>query len=218
MSTKQIITDINERRRKLSEENKKVYDDVLVYIRTLKVKEEPSERALAEILDHLEDAEADGKTAKEVFGDDLPGYCRALVAELPKTSWKHDLLYGGFFAMIVAIFTVASALISSFITNTSVQVSLLTTIIFIVVAFFVALPVILFALRETSFTDSKLKRIGIPFAIGVGIFGFAVLNEWFLGDVFVIELSRMAAVLLLLLLIVGSWMLLSSTRKTGGFS
>ncbi|MFT8312482.1 MAG: DUF1129 family protein [Sporolactobacillus sp.] len=92
ISSKQLISENNERRKLLTKENEKYYDDMLVYIR-LKAKssDQESEEVLMELLNHLIDGQQDGKTAADIFGDDPKGYADELISELPKAHLRTRL-------------------------------------------------------------------------------------------------------------------------------
>ncbi|WP_156290238.1 DUF1129 family protein [Oceanobacillus salinisoli] len=84
MNAKDIIKMNNEKREQLSEKNKAYYEDMLTYIRLNTTKsEQQTEEVLLELLDHLLEADAQGKTAKDVFGEDLQAYCNELLTEIP---------------------------------------------------------------------------------------------------------------------------------------
>ncbi|MGO1478994.1 DUF1129 family protein, partial [Senegalia sp. (in: firmicutes)] len=79
MKTKELIKLNNEKREKLTDENLKYYEEVLIYIRSsLDKKEVETEEILAELLDHLLDAEENGKTAKEIFGASPTEYAKEI--------------------------------------------------------------------------------------------------------------------------------------------
>ncbi|OEF97171.1 DUF1129 family protein [Desulfuribacillus alkaliarsenatis] len=55
--------------------NLKYYEDMLIYIRfSYNKSDQEVEEVLSELLDHLLDAQAEGKTAYEVFGDEPKKY------------------------------------------------------------------------------------------------------------------------------------------------
>ncbi|WP_240353374.1 MULTISPECIES: DUF1129 family protein [Cohnella] len=68
----------------MSPENRRYYEDMVVYIRSSRLQEAKSEELLLEIAQHLSEAQARGRTARDVFGDDPEAYCKELVAQLPK--------------------------------------------------------------------------------------------------------------------------------------
>ncbi|WP_113927347.1 DUF1129 family protein [Bacillus sp. P14.5] len=91
MTAKEMIQLNNERREKLNKENKKYYEDMLLYIRMSDVEERDGEELLLEILEHLLEAQENGQTAEEVFGDQPKKYCDELLRDLPKEPVKNKL-------------------------------------------------------------------------------------------------------------------------------
>ncbi|MFD2046413.1 DUF1129 family protein [Ornithinibacillus salinisoli] len=91
MNSKEIIQLNNEKRELLTEENHKIYEDMLVYIRLNSDKsEQQTEEVLLELLDHLLQAQNEGKSASDIFGTDFKAYCNDIITEIPgeKTSKK----------------------------------------------------------------------------------------------------------------------------------
>lgn len=85
MHAKDLIQMNNEKRKQLTEENENYYDKMLVYIRFHPfLSEQQTEEILIELLDHLLEAQANGKTAEEVFGKNPKSYCDDLIRQLPK--------------------------------------------------------------------------------------------------------------------------------------
>jgi len=94
MKVQELVKLNNEKRKKLNDENLKYYEDVLLYIRTsLGKKEIETEETLAELLDHLLDAQENGKTAEEVFGQEPQEYAKEITDELPKMDIKEKILF-----------------------------------------------------------------------------------------------------------------------------
>lgn len=90
MST--LIQQNNEKRKQLNKENKKIYEDMLIYLRTSFSKsEEETEEILMELLDHLLILQKEGRDAEELFGDDPKGYANELAGELPKAMTKESI-------------------------------------------------------------------------------------------------------------------------------
>jgi DNA-binding ferritin-like protein (Dps family) len=99
ISSKQLISENNEKRKLLTKENEKYYDDILVYIRIKsKASEQESEEILMELLDHLIEGQQDGKKAADIFGDDPKGYADELISELPKETFRTRLPFFGLLA------------------------------------------------------------------------------------------------------------------------
>lgn len=64
MNSQELIKLNNKKREKLNEENLKYYEDMLVYLRLSFLKsEQETEELLNELLDHLLEAQEEGKTS-----------------------------------------------------------------------------------------------------------------------------------------------------------
>ncbi|AST95731.1 DUF1129 family protein [Shouchella clausii] len=82
---KALIEENNRLRQRLTPDNLKLYEDMMLYIRTdLRLAEYESEQILMEMLHHIVDSQKDGKTAKDVFGGNPKDYAEELIAELPR--------------------------------------------------------------------------------------------------------------------------------------
>ncbi|RDI37228.1 DUF1129 family protein [Falsibacillus pallidus] len=85
MKAKQLIEENNRKRSLLTKENEEYYGDMLVYIRlTLSLSEQQSEEVLMEMLDHLLEGQEEGKSAREIFGEDPKRYADEIIENLPK--------------------------------------------------------------------------------------------------------------------------------------
>ncbi|WP_409296677.1 DUF1129 family protein [Peribacillus sp. SCS-26] len=97
MNAKELIRLNNTKRRLLTKENEEYYGNMLVYIRTsLSISEQASEELLMELLDHLLEAQKEGKSAEEVFGNDPSSYCDEMIEQLPKEPGKNIAFFIGF--------------------------------------------------------------------------------------------------------------------------
>lgn len=100
MNSKDFIKLNNDMREKLSEENKEIYEDMLVYIRLSGNKsEQQTEEVLFELLEHLLEAQKEGKSARDVFGNDFKKYCDELIAEIPGEERSFALVFGGYIVL-----------------------------------------------------------------------------------------------------------------------
>ncbi|HEY4551653.1 MAG TPA: DUF1129 family protein [Bacillaceae bacterium] len=85
MNAKKLIEENNRKREQLTPENEAYYSDMLLYIRLqLTLSEQQSEEVLMEMLDHLLDGQKEGKTARDIFGDDPKAYADEIIQQLPK--------------------------------------------------------------------------------------------------------------------------------------
>lgn len=113
MDAQALIEANNEKRKLLTEENLKWYEDMLIYIRLSYDKsEQETEEVLTEILDHLLEAQEDGKTIEDVFGSDPKAYANEIIGELPKMITKKRI---SFFAMCVFYFIGTVALFNAIV-------------------------------------------------------------------------------------------------------
>lgn len=103
MDAKDIIKLNNEKRELLSEVNKEYYEDMLSYIRLSTNKsEQQTEEVLLELLEHLLEADRNGQTAKEVFGEDLKAYCNELISEIPGEKTSKNVSFIAFLILDLA--------------------------------------------------------------------------------------------------------------------
>ncbi|QGH32962.1 DUF1129 family protein [Gracilibacillus salitolerans] len=103
-----LIAENNEKRKLLNKENKKIYEDMLMYVRLSYNKSEAeTEEVLMELLDHLLILQHEGREASELFGTDPKKYADEIVGELPQTITKKVLMLffmGVFYFLGVAAF------------------------------------------------------------------------------------------------------------------
>ncbi|PKR78035.1 DUF1129 domain-containing protein [Halalkalibacillus sediminis] len=100
MNAKELIEQNNTKREQLNKENLEYYENMLVYIRLQGNKSElATEEILDELLNHLLDAQAEGKTAYEVFGDAPKSYADELIGEIQPmfTKERFELFSMGIF-------------------------------------------------------------------------------------------------------------------------
>ncbi|UJL46205.1 DUF1129 family protein [Virgibacillus sp. NKC19-16] len=114
MDAKELIQINNEKRKQLTKENKEYYEDMLVYVRLSYDKsDQETEEILTELLDHLVEAQAEGKTAEEVFGQEPKKYADEIIGELPKMVTKERMQH---FTMGVMYFLASIAFLSGIAT------------------------------------------------------------------------------------------------------
>lgn len=102
MTEKEMIALNNERRELLNRENEKYYSDMLIYIRLSQVSERAGEELLLELLDHLIEAQKEGKSAQDLYGADPQAYCKQLIEALPKEKLKQQAGFLGFLLLQAA--------------------------------------------------------------------------------------------------------------------
>ncbi len=80
MNAQDMVELNNKKRELLTSENEAAYGDMLVYLRISNVPQQQMEELLLEILDHLIEAQAENKSAYDIFGNDLQSYCDELIS------------------------------------------------------------------------------------------------------------------------------------------
>ncbi|WP_052130333.1 DUF1129 family protein [Ureibacillus sinduriensis] len=94
-TVKELVKQNNEKRKILTSENQKYYENMLVYIRTNALKSErATEEVLLEMLDHLIEAQKEGKSAEDVFGKTPKELAEEIIETLPKETFKDMLDFG----------------------------------------------------------------------------------------------------------------------------
>lgn len=94
MHAKELVKLNNKKREQLNKKNLADYEEMLTYIRgNFNKSEQQTEEILIELLDHLLEAQGEGKTAKEVFGNDLKSYCDELIMEIPKEKKSINFIF-----------------------------------------------------------------------------------------------------------------------------
>jgi DNA-binding ferritin-like protein (Dps family) len=149
MNAKELIQLNNKKRKELTKENEEYYDNMLVYIRTsVSVSEQQAEELLMELLDHLIDAQAEGKRAEEVFGENLKTYCDEMIKQLPKEPLKSTAFFISFLllqlASLMAIVSGIGNIVVHYVKDSSQTVYIGTAIVtFVIVAAIISLDVFL---------------------------------------------------------------------------
>ena len=92
MTIKELVRQNNDKRKSLTPENQEYYENMLVYIRTNALKSERAvEEVLLEMLDHLLEAQREGKKAEDVFGKSPKELAEEIIQTLPKESFKETV-------------------------------------------------------------------------------------------------------------------------------
>jgi len=112
------------------------------------VSEQQAEELLMELLDHLIDAQAEGKRAEEVFGENLKTYCDEMIKQLPKEPLKSTAFFISFLllqlASLMAIVSGIGNIVVHYVKDSSQTVYIGTAIVtFVIVAAIISLDVFL---------------------------------------------------------------------------
>ncbi|MDP7977137.1 hypothetical protein [Bacillus multifaciens] len=181
MKAKDMVELNNKKRELLTPENEVTYGDMLIYLRLTSVPQKQMEELLLEILDHLLEAQKQGRNAYDIFGKDLKAYCDELIiASQHQTSLEKFTVIGFAVSLLLAIqfgYDTFVTCIQILFTNTnkptipfSIPGTILSASILTIGVFLT-----LFLLRRYSFTIlSSWKQkitlgltIAIPFSLSV---------------------------------------------------
>ncbi|TXS00474.1 hypothetical protein DN390_11950 [Bacillus sp. SH7-1] len=104
MTEKEMVKLNNKKRELLTTENEAAYGDMLIYLRLTSVPQKQMEELLLEILDHLLEAQEDGKTAHDIFGEDLKAYCDELInSSEHQNSFQQAAVIGFAVSLLLAV-------------------------------------------------------------------------------------------------------------------
>lgn len=183
--TKELIQENNDKREQLTEDNKQLYEEFLMYLRTdLRIEEHQGEEILMEILNHLLEAQADGVSAGEIFGNDPKGFADELIAELPseKKRGRTGFIAGQFLSIAGFLLIVQGIMtfILPYFTETDTSVGLgniLLLGVLITIVVLVAIRVVFSLIRQSLFKEhpKKAERMAMLKAAVYGMAGFGII-------------------------------------------
>ena len=160
MKVEDLIKENAEKQKLLTEENEKVYGDILLYIRLSSVDEKWSEELLLEILDHILEAQEEGKSAREIVGNDPKAYCEELLAELPKDNNKwFQKDFASFLVVPYAMYFLPKAFLGEL--TLSIFNVVLAPLLFIMTIY-----TFFWAIKKETYARRKLQRFSyylVPF-------------------------------------------------------
>ncbi len=220
--TTELINENNDKRQLLNAQNEKIYEDLLLYIRTdLRVSEHAAEELLMDLLDHLIEAQEKGKDAQGLFGDSPKAYADELIANMPTENKRNWLVLFTTFVLglagwFVLTFGILNGILSLFTpVNNEFSLGSVSLILLsgLVVGFIGIL--IIFSILRASVFNSETKEWKIYILSGIfGMIGFAIiLGVGFFFD----EIGPVVHIQWWILLIIGL-LLLSINKAIGKFS
>ncbi|GIO27144.1 DUF1129 family protein [Ornithinibacillus bavariensis] len=173
MNAKDILKINNRLREKLTEENKKIYEDMLVYIRTNTNKsEQQTEEVLLELLEHFVAAQSEGKSAHDIFGDNIKQYCDEIIEEIPGEKKSVSLVFGAYLLInLLGIMSLTYGTLGFFFNNVfhmgsnDVEISLGSAIVNILIDLFLIycfVKLILKWIKSSTFNE-KVKKKWVEF-------------------------------------------------------
>ncbi|GAB3061372.1 DUF1129 family protein [Virgibacillus ainsalahensis] len=195
MDAKELIQANNIKRKQLTKENLEYYEEMLLYVRlSYDIAEQEMEEILAELLDHLLESQAEGKTAEDVFGREPKRYANEIIGELPKMVTKERMKFfimgALYFLAASTIFSGGFALFNHYVLDmeTLTEVYHVGTVILKVLLSvpiaFLLLYVLVQYLRWACFKKiNKVKEFFLLWGYGVVSFGIFMLVVYVTPDI-----------------------------------
>jgi len=129
IKTSSLIQQLNKSAKNLSEENKKIFDNMILYMRTSNLKTRDTEEFLQQMLDSFLNAEQQGISIEFMLGtSDVKHYCEEVVITY-KSSYNHMslcseyIMYSGIFISILSIINYITQNFSIFISHSTYNLS-----------------------------------------------------------------------------------------------
>lgn len=182
-----LIEENNEKRDLLNEENLALYEEFLLYIRTdLRVDEQAGEEVLMDLLDHLLEAQEEGKTGRDLFGDRPQAYADELIEALPKEKKRNVAAFAvsqllslaGWFAIAYGVIFVAMSFFREVDTAISLgNIAVIYGTVAIIV--FAVIAIVFKMIRSTVFRPKKRAAEYVQAGLlGAGAFSVIMLLVW----------------------------------------
>lgn len=192
MKASELIAQNNEKRELLTEENEKYYSNLLLYIRTkLSLSEQQSEEVLMEMLDHLLEGQQEGKTAKDIFGDDPKSYADEIISHLPEEEKRNSFKFVSLIAVnlvgwFLVIRSIALLIIGQMQEVDSSVFIIPSIIILLLIALMIRIGVkVIFSLIHKSLFNEKSndKKLMVKAGLyGAGGFLIVMVASYFMKD------------------------------------
>lgn len=176
ITVKEMIELNNKKRDLLTPENKEYYENMLVYIRSSFFRDErASEEVLLEMLDHMLEAQKDGKSAEDVFGKTPKELAEEITQSLPKDSFKNIFEFS--LEIVLSLFgwfLVPIGVVIFFLKNKVLELPIISFLIyaFVIILIYMAIMLGVFKmLRKNTFENDKKreKRKVWIFGLGCGV-------------------------------------------------
>ncbi|VEF49106.1 membrane protein [Bacillus freudenreichii] len=183
MIAQELIEENNRKRELLTPENGTYYSDMLIYIRLQwSLSEQQSEEVLMEMLDHLLDGQEEGKTAKDIFGDDPKSFANEIIEQLPHEKKRTVIPFvaaiGGNIVSWVLMIRGILILVLSYFTEVNTEINLfVTALVSLMIACFVVLTTwyILKLVNNTLFKENRNDKVNMLKAGLVGAAGMGAV-------------------------------------------
>ncbi|MBU3160302.1 hypothetical protein KPL37_11140 [Clostridium frigoris] len=211
IKTSVLIKQLNKSAKNLSKENKKVFDDIILYIRFSNIKTRDGEEFLQQILESFLNAEQQGVSIEYMLGtNDIKHYCEEIVRAY-KSSYNYLSLSSEYImvtGIVILVFSIINYITQNFtilwrhnIENFTFYLNFDLELIFqllIIVPLFIAAYAYL---RKSCFKKttkrSKVKEFFILWVLNVLLICIMVVFIMFVGKIILFRLN------IIIVLIVG---------------
>lgn len=215
-SVNKIVEKNNQLRKKLKDENREYYEQLLVYIRSagLFYDDFEIENLLLQILQDIISAQEDGQSAEEFFGKRPQLAVDELIHNLGKASRKETLKLAGLVFGISSFFELLSAL-----TSPDKGINFLVLIIYGLLSF-LFVGIVFFIIHRSIYTKIIKGKV-VPFLstwiIWCLIIGLFILIKLIILNTFLtLYLSNTSAILVISMLLIGNVVLVLIRSKQDG--
>ncbi|MCR2821479.1 DUF1129 domain-containing protein [Lederbergia panacisoli] len=183
MNAKKLIEENNRKRELLIPENETYYGDMLIYIRLqMALSEQQSEEVLMEMLDHLLEGQEEGKTAKDIFGDDPKAFADEIIEQLPKEKKRAVIPFvagvvGNIVSWLLIIRGILFLALSQFTEVRTEVYPVAAVVVALVIVCFIAITIwfILSLVKNSLFKEKRNTKMDMLKAGLVGAGGMAVV-------------------------------------------
>jgi len=217
MNAKELIQLNNRKRKVLTKENEEYYGKMLVYIRTsISISEQQSEELLMELLDHIIEAQNEGKHAEDVFGENPSAYCDEIIKQLPKEPTKSEAFFISFLllqlaGLIAVINGVGDVIIYYFKGNNQtvyMGTAFVTFFIFAVIIFLDVFLILKWLQQSVYKVSNKVKDFfSIFFIIIISLLGMIFLSRFIPPFGYAIEVGGFVYLIFgVVTLIISKWL------------
>lgn len=200
---KLLVEKNNKLREKLTDENKKYYEDILLYIRTTSIfyDENEVEILLFQILQDIISAQNNGETAEEYLGKDSKLVADELISQLSKASLKQKI------KLVFLVFGISSFFsILGSITNPDKGVNILVLLLNAIFSF-ILIEIIFISIHKNIYRKINLGKVKIfilTWILCIFVIGIYVLIELFTPNILTIHFSDEVGIGLITLLVLFS--------------
>lgn len=169
MNAKELIELNNEKRKHLNEANLAYYENMLIYIRSASNKsEQQTEELLLELLEHLLQAQSEGKNATDIFGYNPEAYCKELIQELPRENYKEQIPFAiriifqtlGMFSLLYGLINLAMYYLFGIgsVATSFYPLSVFTILVCYLVILYLFIKTVFWWLKRSTFAGKQTNK------------------------------------------------------------